>query len=877
MIALVATMPALPAEPPATTVERIEITGTQIRRTAADQGALPVTTLTREEIERTGFTDAAQLLEKLPFTGGHGYGPALSIGDAARSGLAATSLRGLGYTRTLVLLNGRRLAPYSFGGSGIDLGQLPLSALERIEVLRDGASSIYGADAVAGVINFITRKDYRGLEVAGEHAQPDAPGGAWSRANATLGFGDLDRDRYNAFVNLDWQRYARVMARDRRYASTGARPDLFPDPTDYRLSGNAIPANALSADGSTRFANPAYPGCVPPRSLNVRDDGFCYYDYANAIDILSPSERASVLARGTWGVAPDHALFGELAWSRVEHEFAVAESPSVTVGKPPFLYPAGGKYTPQPILDLGYAGDLWLAWRSVDGGRRKETVTSGSARLLLGVEGIVAGWAYDAALLHARSDNDDEYTDGWFHDARMREALATGKVNPFGPNDEEGQALLEAAKIRGEMRSSKFVHSGLDARASRELAPMRGGPFALAIGAACWTERYHDGFAAFASGGDIVAGGGSRASVTGDRDVRAVFVEAVAPFSRGWEAQFALRHDRYSDFGATTNPKLGLRWQPLANVLLRAAWGTGFRAPSLDDLYRPASLTFTGGHYNDPYYDASVGCESNPNPAYCRTQLAARNSGNRDLGAETSRQWTIGGVWDLTQDFSVGVDYFDIRIDDAIGFVSGDDVITDWLAQRTGPTTSASVLAERVVREPATGYLGYLDASYLNLGEQRTAGFDANAMARLDAGNAGRFTVNWAGTYFTRATERALPGDPSRSVLGRYATFGPSIRFKQAWDLGWTRGAWEAAAQVYWQQRYRDDSGRRTVASYATLDIQGTWKGVRNLVLTAGVRNVLDRDPPASDQDDYFQVGYDPTYADVRGRTYYLRARYKFR
>ena len=855
--------------------QRIEITGSSIKRIDAET-ALPVTIIKREDIEKSGFTTAAQLVEKLTSSNGGGYNLSQALGDSARSGQSGASLRGLGFGRTLVLLNGRRMSVFPFGGTGVDLNAIPVAALERIEILRDGASSLYGSDAIGGVMNFITRSDFRGGQIDLAAEKPQKPGGEAAMATVTAGFGDLAKDGYNLLVMGDIQEYKRVRSTQRGFSKTGIRPDLNAEKTSF----NAYPAN-VTKDDFDDLGNPSFPQCNPgDGTINLPGwEPYCPYDYTQKIDIYPPSTRTSLLLRGTMDLNANHRMFGEVSFARNKVEFAVAETPSVNSAKPGldgyFIYPAGGRFYPNNLVDLNgdpYTGDVFLFWRTVEAGRRTNQVTSDQTRFLVGGEGILGAWDYKYGLMRAEGKARDTYVDGWLSDTKLRAALLAGDINPFGPNDALGMQLLNDAKILEDVRRSKTTSTSVDARMSRELMKLSGGAMALAIGGETRRETYYDGYLPVTSSGDIIGGSGNQQPVSGKRTVSAVFGELNVPFAKGFEANLAIRHDRYSDFGSTTNPKVSLRWQPSRQWLFRASAGSGFRAPGLDDLYAPQGLTNTGGNWDDPLYTAANGsCTS---IAFCNTQLTARQGGNAELEPEKAKQFSIGLVFEPTANVSIGVDYFDIRMKNAISFVSGDDILADWYANQTGPGTSSSRFADRLVADAQTGYLSYVQAGYENVGELRIAGVDVSVKGRF-ATPLGTVRPGYEATYLTRDKSRFFDTDFS-SNLGQYASSGPSIRLKQSVSLGLDRGPWAINGNYYWQSGYVDYSGARKVGAYETMDLQAQYTGIKNLSLTFGIRNLFDKAPPASDQDDYFQVGFDPTYADVKLRTYYVRASYKF-
>ncbi|HET9668354.1 MAG TPA: TonB-dependent receptor plug domain-containing protein, partial [Casimicrobiaceae bacterium] len=262
-IAVVAT-PLGAQEPTAEQTEpiRIDVTGSNIKRTESE-GALPLSVITREEIDHAGIQTAQELLDRISANQSFGgSNPALGIGNFV-TGFTAASLRGLGSERTLVLLNGHRLAPYALsGGNAVDLSGVPLAAIERVEILKDGASAIYGTDAIAGVINFVLRKDFKGVEINGDYDVTEHPGGNSGRGNATLGFGDLARDRYNIFVSADYLKQDSLKALQRDFSRTGYLPSIGVDGTNP----GAVPADFLLFNpltGEVRGFNPSIPPSGP--------------------------------------------------------------------------------------------------------------------------------------------------------------------------------------------------------------------------------------------------------------------------------------------------------------------------------------------------------------------------------------------------------------------------------------------------------------------------------------------------------------------------------------------------------------------------------------------------------------------------------------
>ena len=866
-------------------LERIEITGSSIKRIDAET-AVPLTVITRDSIDKSGASNVQELVDRLSSNNGGGRSLGESIGDSAATGQTGASLRGLGRERTLVLLNGRRLAIYPFAGAGVDLNAIPLAAIERIEILRDGASSTYGSDAIGGVINFITRKDFQGGEITAGFEQPQDTGGRIASAQGGLGFGDLAKDKFNILGTFSFQEYDVIRAADREFAKTGNRPDIGV----VKSSGNTFPANAYNAATGAYIPGVAkFPTCVPPDSFPGGAN--CRYDYTSKIDIVPASTRIGGLLRGTVELASDHLLFAELSYSKNEITLGSSQTPSSTTGRDDYLYPAGGKYYPTAAVDAstskGYRGDLVIAWRMVDGGQRLTSVTNSMTRALVGAEGTLAGWDYKAGLMKATSKASEDFLTGNYSDTRLVQVLKTGNVNPFGPNDAAGLALLKQAELSGNNRASKTTLNAFDFSLSRELFAMAGGNAAIAAGLDIRKEEYLDGYSDIAGSGDIVGGSGNAGKVRGERKTTGIYAEVNLPVIKNLELNAAVRGDRYSGAkgesrdGAfsspnlsSTSPKFSIRWTPVKEVLVRGSVGKGFRAPALDNLYAPSAGTNTGGNFTDPYYNTLKGCATFPDPNYCDTQLTVINNSNRNLKPEKSKTATLGVVFEPIKDLSMEVGYFDIKITDGIKALSGDDILKDFFSHQTGPTTSSSVYSNRLVKN-ALGYLDHVEASLENVGQAKVSGFDLSAKYRIRTA-LGNFTPSWEATVVTKASETNVVTGDVEDTLGKYLRGGPVVRVKQNVSLDWDTNAWAAGVRYFRQSGYRDYDEVRHVPKYDLWSLQGQYKGVKNLTVTAGVLNLLDKKPPTTVQEDYFQVGFDPTYADVKGRSFYARVNYKF-
>jgi iron complex outermembrane recepter protein len=881
-------------------IEKIEITGSSIKRIDAES-ALPVTVIKREDIEKLGATSAAEIIERISSNNGQGYNISNAIGDAARPGFAGASLRGLGSTNTLVLLNGRRLAVNGFDGGGVNLGAIPSAAIERIEILRDGASAIYGTDAVAGVINFITRRDFTGGLVDLSYYQPQQTHGKSVQATATVGFGDLAKDSFNVLGVFDYRTREAIKAADRSYSKTAYLTGVdIQGGVFNRLSSNAYPANiSIPGVGLRSPAANLYnagAGCLPPASYGISPtDSRCRFDYASVIDIFPDAENLSFFGRGTYQLNANHQLFAEYSYAQQKYTFRISPTPvseATTLNNDPVEIFATSKYYPTAWLTKYFPKELGnplnLYWRSISVGPRTNVGEATEDRLLVGAQGVVAGWDYGVGLNTSKSKAVESYTGGLLSEKRTIAAFASGKVNPFGPQDAEGQALLDAAQILGPVRSAKSTRDTLDGKISRELLQLPAGPLAAAVGFEYRKEKYNDVPGEVLNSGDIIGGGGTQLPVVGKRSVTALFTEISIPIIKSLEAQIAVRHDKYSDFGNTTNPKFGLRFQPVSQVLLRGSYNTGFRAPTLPETYSQQTQTNTGGNYDDPLYDATVGCDKVFSGKYCNAQLTVKQGGKLDLQPEKSKSFTLGGLFEPTKNISLSLDYFQITQRDLIGIQGADTTLDDYIANFDPKTLkSSSAFADKVFTkiDKATGkpVIDYVLATYDNFGTQQSKGFDFSFKAKLPRTEIGTFKVEWDGTYMLSQKSKGV-GEAAygANFVGTYLNFaGPVIRLRHASSVDWESGPYAASLTYIWQQGYQDkdlgaDGNVRKVGVYDLVNLSASYTGVKNLKLTLGVLNALDKDPPYSNQNNTFQVGYDPSYTDPRGRTFYVKASYKF-
>src|SRR5882672_2545046 len=435
--AIAAGAQAQQAPAPAQQLERVEITGSSIKRIEGET-ALPVQVLTREDIQRTGAANVEQLMQTVSAIASSGTLVAASASGATTGGISSISMRGLSSIRTLVLINGRRISPYGIGFTNdsvsVDVNSIPLVAVERVEILKDGASAIYGSDAIAGVVNFILRKDFRGAEATVEYGGTTDGGGKVQRVSGAYGYGDLATNRFNVMFIASYQKEDPIYGRNRKFAKSGVFPDVNNDVT----SGNSFPANFVAADGSFGTRNPGYPNNCGPYSIVspvFEANGLinrCRYDPSSQVALLPESERKSLFASARFALTNDLEGFVEASYNKNDIRTIIQPVPisdifTIPLNNPlanqyPYNAYAGGVLTPTPIpystivmtsanfyyptayvqaQSGGPTPDLLIRYRAIPSGNRDLTDTSESPRLTLGVKGTLASWDFDAAFLHS--------------------------------------------------------------------------------------------------------------------------------------------------------------------------------------------------------------------------------------------------------------------------------------------------------------------------------------------------------------------------------------------------------------------------------------------------------------------------------------------
>jgi len=867
-------------------IQRVEITGSAIKRIDAET-SVPVTVIKMDDLKKEGITTIEQVLSNLSASQSS-QGTSQVVGSGT-GGASFADLRGIGANKTLILLNGRRLANNAYDSSAPDLNMIPFAALERVEVLRDGASALYGSDAVGGVINFITRKDYQGGTVTIGADSPQHPGGFSNNANIGYGFGDLENNGYNVFAMVDHQEQHDINGLQRPYNTRYAGG----------ISSSTSPANYYQGGASY---NPVSPSCAAGTDLVPSSDGTsCKMTTSSFVDYIPKSERTTGLVKGTFKLNSDNELGLEYLNSHSKVISTIAPVPYGGLymnrlrpdGTPNPYYPTNAALDPaynnpdDGVPDGVNPGYIHVKWRDLPNGPRQDESINKQQRFVASLTGVVAGWDYDGALTYNENKVEENlrgYSDGDIITA----GVLNGVINPFGAQSAAGTALLASAALNGNIQNAKGTTKVADFHMSREVGDWlhAGHAASLAIG----TQADHEDFISAANTAyaeKVVSSTGidPNSLNEGSRNVYAVYAELNVPILSNLDITGAFRTDKYSDFGHTTNPKLSFLYHATPDVLVRGSYSKGFRAPSLYEINAAQAFTNSADSLNDPVNcPGGTPIAGKSAAANCGQQFQALTGGNKNLSPETSKNGTLGVVLAPIPNLTVEIGYWTIQLKHQINSLPDTNVLGDPVTfasyYHRNPAGNLSIDGSQCPN-PAT--CGYIDLRTQNLGDLNTNGVDLAGTYRLRTAAAGTFNFSMNSTYVHKYEYQNFVGDVMHQNVGVFYGSSPIFKWQDTLNVGWNMGKYGAGLTGHYKSGYVDQisdqynpDGNVRVSSYSTFDGYVSWQMLKGFTLTAGVRNMFDRDPPLSYQTATFQAGYDPRFTDPTDRTYYLRGTYNF-
>jgi iron complex outermembrane recepter protein len=849
--------------------ETVVVTGSRIRRQALDS-ATPISIITFEDLKRDGISSPEQLLANLSVTGNGVDNLAsqsdVGVTDEQRNvnGFSGANLRGQGSNNTLILLNGRRLATHGLSGSAVDVNQIPLAAVKRVEVMADGASAIYGTDAIGGVINYILREDVQGLKLSAftDLAQASGGGEIYS-IGATGGYGDIDVQGFNIMGTVNYRENKYLAAKDRDFIDTdqpdrGLSPDTRGTPfgTIFTRNGTALtaanapflPGTTTRATGGVNVLNlpgaagcESIPGQTPFRSLlwpgSSNSALACAYDTGKAATLQQPQETLTYLFRAVAN-AGEHKLSVEYAGSNATAARRFSEiqlTPGATGAATNLDYTrnatnaavydrifnalrdAPGSLLTEASRGLGFG----YRWRCLECGQREITTETDTGRFLVSVEGpfIFKDWEYSAGAYTAFSEAQSVTGGGYYYRATdaalgivgIRNVLRQSIINPFLLPGErqtaEALALLKSAEARGvQIAFGRSESDQFDFAINGPLFKLPAGTVQAAFGIDIRVDRYQFqgekrvGTAAAFIEGAPIDSKPDLANV--DRDVKAVYAEFLVPVFKSLEVSLAARLDSYSGFGDTVNPKVTFRYRPFEMLAFRGSYNTAFRVPTFADLGNPISLSQVFESFADP----AICPGARPNPAI---------PGCIDLSDRTN---------DPTAPIlnSVSGGKPDLKPEDAelmsVGFVFEPTrklslSVDWWRIERTNSirgiarsdlVANYAIFTENFIRD-SRGRIFAIDERRVNAGGSLNEGIE---LAFRGSHNAlgGRFNVGLDSSFATLAKRKVLPNLPYGA--DQTSLFTPAgelfLKYKHTAFVTYTADTWSVSLSQRYSAAYED-------------------------------------------------------------------------
>ncbi|WP_181918382.1 MULTISPECIES: TonB-dependent siderophore receptor [unclassified Wenzhouxiangella] len=866
----------------ASDLDRVQVTGSRISRLEAEQ-ATPVVTLDREDIEATGYQSVSDVLRNNSF---NVFGSIREESGNTAQGQATVNLRGLGSNRTLILLDGRRI-PGSpvMDGQSQNLNNVPFAAVERIEILSDGASAVYGSDAIGGVINIILREDYSGVDVNIRETRSDRKGGDERLFSVT---GGIAGDKGNITYSLEHSTKDIIFTRDRWWAAASGfnNPEFgsqTPGQSLYSKNilsgqrGQTLPFND-ACESAFGAGHHYYTNDTDPWFGLASPEGLCAYDHTRISALTASLENTSLFANANYDINDNVRFFARGLYARTESFGRYAPAAAAPGWNGPALPEETITYEGQEItLTELLPGDNLLLRADMIGPSRDTNQYDYVGDFTVGFDGMHGGFDWEVAYQYQKY-NMHEWGRGYLSQLGVNQ-LANAGWDPRLPTpmqiDQFGEQLGGAASNSDRLTEME-VHQ-VDFGVGFDGPDVGAAPISFFFGGEARDEEYMDLAMHQLEAGNVL--GSSGGSSGGDRSRWALFGESLVTLVDGLEAGVAVRYDDYSDFGDNLSSKFSLRWQAADWAVVRASAGQGFRAPSLDQLFQAGSWSAAFANNIPLCMQELYGLDQraqladvqglpgfNENLAECsgaawETQNATVFGANPDLDAEDSTQYSVGTVFDfsqvMNQDLTLALDYYYTEIDDAITPVSAQDVM--WMYFSGGiPLCSDGSYDGGACYSTTPAVPGSEhQAQPTNFRSFDTSGFDVKLNYGLDMAGAGYLDVNFQTSYVLEYNQRFTPA----SELQDYTELTvPEYRsnLTLTWSLGDHKLNWhtqfipghcETAVldidQIDTLQAKCSTSGGEKVerASWAHHNLSYSYNTPFNSTVTLGINNVNDKDP----------------------------------
>lgn len=846
------------------TVRGQALTGSRLSVNAYDTSA-PIDLITAPELAISGAQTLVEFLKFTPAVAGNSTSTTVSNGG---NGTAKVTLRGLPENNTLVLINGRRVAGDGLGDSSVDLNTIAPAAVERIEIYSDGASAIYGSDAIAGVVNIVLKEEVEGALLE-QYYGISSRGDLETKTTNLLA--DLPLANGNLLVAASHYKQDGLFSRDRGFSDSA-------DATDQGgadLRSTAIPNGRIDLpDGSsvtvdTDEAGNLYPGTSPDQYRAITQDD--RYNYNEETSSTSPSQRSNIYLSYSHYFNDDVSFNSNAAFAQTEATITLAPSPLFTAREfPQILIAQDNIYNPFDI-DITSASR-----RIVELGNRQQHDRTRSYRYNFELEKRTEKAHWNTYGFWSRTRSREKRT-GLADLDRVTQALGPSSecqgleidgcvpLNLFGPAGSIDQQQIDYIATSETTRGTTDLR-GLGVEANGDGFDLQGGPSAWVIGAEWRTEQTHLN-ASTSTGSNRIVGGTNTVNIKGSRNIYELYTEYHLPLLshlpgiHELHVELAGRFSHYSDFGDNATPKIGIKYYPIPDLLIRGTLGRGFRAPSLDELHLEGFAT--QAFLDDPCANSDTtnlpGCTVQSDAT--RSQFLTIYTGDKNLNPERSKNTTFGLVWSPQKmpGLRLAMDWFYIEVTDLIN---------------TDPQSILNANAEgtdfldQVIRDDA-GNISVIFAPAINQGSLDVSGVDLNFMHFFDYQPLGTFQFSanavyidkYEGQYGSNATFDFAGVFVDSGALGP----GSLPQWKASAGLEWTRNQWQASYNVNYlgnmQETIPFTNATRTINSWTTHNLQFSYQPNKRTRLTLGVDNLFDKAPPfvASTLTDNFDAfAYNP-------------------
>ena len=823
-------------------------------------------------IDDSGVQAVGELLRFLPSVAGNSTSTLISNGG---DGTATVTLRGLPSSNTLVLINGRRINPDAFLGKAVDLNTIPLGLIERIEVLKDGASAIYGSDAIAGVVNLITRDQAEGLRI--ETSYGGASRGDLDTTNSSITYGhdvDLGSAALHANLGVNYYDQKAIFSRDRkRSESSDGRRDGGID----KRSSATVPARITLPSGPVILAEESLDGSDPSHFRPATDEDL--FEYRDVTVSVVPAERWTLFSDLRAAFANDLEIYGEAIVTDTEAESTLAQTPLMT----------GFEYLPLPVAADNRYNPFGIELTDVrrritELSTRDERHRSLTRRVVAGVTFPVGASRWDISVADNRTES-DQNARNLLHAFRTQLALGPDDqcvdgcvpLNLFGPPGSVTKEMLSYLEVDTHNEGVSTLQSAA-INIDFPLGRLPAGTIEVASGAEYRDEALETDPDPLV-GQTATIGGANFGPTDGDRGVWEAYMEVLLPLIRdrpfidSLDLQVANRFSHYSDFGKTSNPKFTLRYAPSPSALVRVSYASGFRAPTLHQLFTSETVSFD--QLNDPCALAEnvgvlPGCTRQSDPTL--QQFVTVRGGDRDLRAESASTITAGVA--LTPEslpgLSASVDYY---------WISARDVVDANAQFIVNENARSGQLEDRVIRD-AAGNLTRVIATALNIGSRDVNGLDIRIVYDIESELLGGIEVAFNATHIRSFRDQLDPGTPARDQAGTFTDEASSGNgalpdWKANVGFTWHRRGWQIAYNVHYvsdlEETIPTTDTTRTIDSWRVHNVQLSYLGpiTRWTRISLGANNLFDATPPYSAA--AFNDNYDARTYDITGRYVYAQ------